>query len=181
MHDSPIVMILPLLVLAIGAIGAGYLFKDLFIGHNISYEFWGSSIKFLKPLSQDHPPTWFMFLTPVLVVISIPFSFYLFVKNKNLVEQIVEGNKSLYLFLKNKWYFDELYEFIFVKSLKKAGHYFWKKIDIDFIDRFGPDGISKIIKILSLKAVKFQSGYIYQYAFVMLIGCSILLTCLIIK
>ena len=162
MHDSPMVMILPLLILAIGAIGAGYLFKDLFIGHDISYEFWGSSIKFLKPLSQDHPPTWFMFLTPVLVVISIPFSFYLFVKNKNLVELIVEGNKSLYLFLKNKWYFDELYEFIFVKSLKKTGHYLWKKIDIGFIDRFGPDGISKIIKILSLKAVKFQSGYIYQ-------------------
>ena len=181
MHDSPIVMILPLLVLAIGAIGAGYLFKDLFIGHNISYEFWGSSIKFLKPLSQDHPPTWFIFLTPVLVVISIPFSFYLFVKNKNIVEQIAEGNKSLYLFLKNKWYFDELYEFIFVKSLKKVGHYFWKKIDINFIDRFGPDGISKLIKILSLKAVKFQSGYIYQYAFVMLIGFSILLTFLIIK
>jgi len=181
MHDSPMVMILPLLILAIGAIGAGYLFKDLFIGHNISYEFWGSSIKFLKPLSQDHPPTWFIFLTPVLVVISIPFSFYLFVKNKNLVEQIVEGNKSLYLFLKNKWYFDELYEFIFVKSLKKAGHYLWKKIDIGFIDRFGPDGISKLIKILSLKAVKFQSGYIYQYAFVMLIGFSILLTFLIIK
>ena len=181
MHDSPIVMILPLLILAIGAIGAGYLFKDLFIGHNISYEFWGSSIKFLKPLSQDHPPTWFMFLTPVLVVISIPFSFYLFVKNKNIVEQIVEGNKSLYLFLKNKWYFDELYEFIFVKSLKKAGHYLWKKIDGGFIDRFGPDGISKLIKILSLKAVKFQSGYIYQYAFVMLIGFSILLTFLIIK
>ena len=181
MHDSPMVMILPLLILAIGAIGAGYLFKDLFIGHDISYEFWGSSIKFLNPLSQDHPPTWFMFLTPTLVVISIPFSFYLFVKNKNLVEQIVEGNKSLYLFLKNKWYFDELYEFIFVKSLKKAGHYLWKKIDIGFIDRFGPDGISKIIKILSLKAVKFQSGYIYQYAFVMLIGFSILLTFLIIK
>ena len=181
MHESPMVMILPLLILAIGAIGAGYLFKDLFIGHNISYEFWGSSIKFLKPLSQDHPPTWFMFLTPVLVVISIPFSFYLFVKNKNLVEQIVEGNKSLYVFLKNKWYFDELYEFIFVKSLKKAGHYLWKKIDGGFIDRFGPDGISKLIKILSLKAVKFQSGYIYQYAFVMLIGFSILLTFLIIK
>ena len=181
MHESPMVMILPLLILAIGAIGAGYLFKDLFIGHNISYEFWGSSIKFLKPLSQDHPPTWFMFLTPVLVVISIPFSFYLFVKNKNLVEQIVEGNKSLYVFLKNKWYFDELYEFIFVKSLKNAGHYLWKKIDGDFIDRFGPDGISKLIKILSLKAVKFQSGYIYQYAFVMLIGFSILLTFLIIK
>ena len=181
MHDSPMVMILPLVILAIGAISAGYLFKDLFIGHNISYEFWGSSIKFLKPLSEDHPPTWFMFLTPILVVLSIPFSFYLFVKNKNLLEQITEGNKPLYIFLKNKWYFDELYEFIFVKPLKKTGHYLWRKIDVDFIDRFGPDGISKLIKILSLKAVKFQSGYIYQYAFVMLIGFSLLLTFLIIK
>ena len=181
MHDSPMVMIFPLLILAIGAIGAGYLFKDLFIGHEVSYEFWGSSIKFLKPLSQDHPPTWFMFLTPILVIISIPFSFYLFVKNKNLVEEIVKGNQPLYLFLKNKWYFDELYDFIFVKPFKKAGHFLWKKIDGGIIDRFGPDGISKLIKILSLKAVKFQSGHIYQYAFVMLIGFSILLTFLIIK
>jgi len=181
MHDSPMIMIFPLLILAIGAIGAGYLFKDLFIGHEVSYEFWGSSIKFLKPLSQDHPPTWFMFLTPILVTISIPFSFYLFVKNKNLVEDIVKGNQPLYLFLKNKWYFDELYDFIFVKSFKKAGHFLWKKIDGGIIDRFGPDGISKLIKILSLKAVKFQSGHIYQYAFVMLIGFSILLTFLIIK
>ena len=181
MHDSPMIMIFPLLILAIGAIGAGYLFKDLFIGHEVSYEFWGSSIKFLKPLSQDHPPTWFMFLTPILVTISIPFSFYLFVKNKNLVEDIVKGNQPLYLFLKNKWYFDELYDFIFVKSFKKAGHFLWKKIDGGIIDRFGPDGISKLIKILSLKAVKFQSGHIYQYAFVMLIGFSIILTFLIIK
>jgi len=180
-HDSPMVMILPLLILAIGAIAAGYLFKDLFIGHKVSYEFWGSSIKFLKPLSQDHPPTWLMFLTPILVVISIPFSFYLFVKNKNLVEEIAKGNQPLYLFLKNKWYFDELYDLIFVKFIKKAGNFLWKKIDGAIIDRFGPDGISKLIKILSLKAVKFQSGHIYQYAFVMLIGFSIILTFLIIK
>ena len=127
MHESPMVMILPLLILAIGAIGAGFLFKDLFIGHEISYKFWGSSIKFLEPLSLDHPPTWFVFLTPILVTISIPLSFYLFVKNKNLVEEIVKGNLPLYLFLKNKWYFDELYDFIFVKPFKKAGHFFWKR------------------------------------------------------
>ena len=175
------VMIIPLIILAIGSILGGILFKDLFIGQESSYVFWKSSIKFLDPLSIDHPPIWFIILTPALVIISIPVSFYLFVKNKNLVEQIVEGNKSLYLFLKNKWYFDELYEFIFVKSLKKVGHYFWKKIDGGFIDRFGPDGISKLIKTLSLKAVKFQSGYIYQYAFVMLIGFSLLLTLLILN
>jgi len=181
MHESPMVMILPLLILAIGAIGAGFLFKDLFIGHEISYKFWGSSIKFLEPLSLDHPPTWFVFLTPILVTISIPLSFYLFVKNKNLVEEIVKGNLPFYLFLKNKWYFDEFYDYIFIKPFKKAGYFLWKKIDVGVIDRLGPDGISNLVKYFSLKAVKFQSGFIYRYAFVMLIGFSILLTFLIVK
>tara|TARA_B100000287_G_scaffold296437_1_gene279650 strand:- start:2866 stop:4779 length:1914 start_codon:yes stop_codon:yes gene_type:complete len=181
MHESPLVMTIPLIILAIGAIFAGILFKGLFIGHDISYDFWGNSIKFLEPLSTAHPPTWFLFLTPILVVFSIPISFYLFVKNKNIPHEISEMNKPLYLFLKNKWYFDELYAFIFVNPSKKVGRFFWKKIDVSFIDKFGPDGISQMIKNFSMKAVKFQSGFIYQYAFVMLIGFSLLLTILIIK
>ncbi len=181
MHESPLVMIIPLMILAIGSIFAGILFKDLFIGHQTSYEFWSSSIKFLEPLSKYHPPTWFLFLTPVLVVLSIPLAFYLFVKNKTVVEQIAKANKPFYLFLKNKWYFDELYDYIFVIQSKKIGYFFWKKIDVSVIDKFGPDGISKLIKYFSIKAVKFQSGYIYQYAFIMLIGFSILLTLLMIN
>ncbi len=90
-------------------------------------------------------------------------------------------NKHLYLFLKNKWYFDELYDFIFVNPSKKIGKFLWKKIDISIIDKLGPDGISQLIKNFSIKAVKFQSGFIYQYAFVMLIGFSLLLTLLIFK
>ena len=81
MHESPMIMLLPLIILAVGAIFAGFLFKDLFIGHETSYEFWSNSIKFLTPLSTEHPPSWFLFLTPTLVVLSIPLSFYLFVKN----------------------------------------------------------------------------------------------------
>jgi len=181
MHESPLVMLIPLIILAIGAIFAGILFKGLFIGHGVSYEFWGNSIKFLEPLSKDHPPTWFLFLTPILVVLSIPISFYLFVKNKNTVFEITEMNKPLYLFLKNKWYFDELYDFIFVNPSKKIGKFLWKKIDVSIIDKLGPDGISQLIKNFSIKAVKFQSGFIYQYAFVMLIGFSLLLTLLIFK
>jgi len=181
MHESPLVMLLPLVILAIGAIASGYLFKNLFIGYESSYQFWGQSIKFLEPLSQDHPPSWFLFLTPSLVTLSIPLAFYLFVKNKNLVNQIVETNKPLYIFLTKKWYFDELYDVLFVNSFKFLGKFFWKKIDGSIIDRFGPDGISNLIKSLSVKAVKFQNGFIYQYAFVMLIGFSILLTFLIIK
>ena len=180
-HESPLVMTIPLIILAIGSIFSGFFFKDLFIGFEKSHQFWGSSIFFLEPLSSDHPPKWFIFLTPTLVTLSIPIAYYFFVKRKDLLPLIVDGNRPFYNFLKNKWYFDEIYEFLFVKSLKKIGLYFWKKIDGLVIDRFGPDGISNIIKILSNKAVKFQSGFIYQYAFIMLVGFSALLTYLIIK
>ena len=114
-------------------------------------------------------------------VLSIPIAYYLFIKNKNLPELIANNNKPLYLFLLNKWYFDELYDVIFVKSSKKFGLFLWKFFDIKLIDGFGPDGISIFIKKCSLKAKKIQSGYIYQYAFIMLLAFSALLTFLIIK
>ncbi|WP_415291116.1 NADH-quinone oxidoreductase subunit L [Candidatus Pelagibacter sp. Uisw_136] len=180
MHESPLVMLIPLIVLAIGAIFAGFLFKDLFIGHGGENHFWGESIKFLIPLSSDHPPLWIILITPILVLLSIPIAYYLFVKNKELPDQIVQSNRPLYNFLVNKWYFDELYDIIFIQSSKKIGLFFWKTIDIKIIDRFGPDGFSLLIKNLSLRASKFQSGFIYQYAFMILIGLSALLTFLIL-
>ncbi len=180
-HESPLVMLIPLILLSIGAIFAGYTFKDLFIGHGGLNNFWRDSIFFLEPLSTDHPPFWFLVLTPILVIVSIPIAFYLFVKNKNLPKQIANVNKPLYLFLLNKWYFDELYDVLIVHPSKKLGLFLWKFFDVKFIDGFGPDGISAFIKKCSLKANKFQSGYIYQYAFVMLLGFSALLTFLIVK
>jgi NADH-quinone oxidoreductase subunit L len=176
-HESPLVMLLPLIILSIGAIFAGFIFKELFFDTN----FWGNSIFFLEPLSEEHPPMWFLLLTPILVCSSIPISYYLFVKNKDLPNSIVEINKPLYNFLVNKWYFDELYEILFIKPSKKIGLFFWKFFDVKIIDGFGPDGISSLIKKFSIKANKFQSGYIYQYAFIMLLGFSALLTFLIIK
>ena len=180
LHESPLVMLLPLLVLSIGAIFAGFLFKDLFIGHASVNSFWGDSIKFLNPLSIEHPPLWFILLTPILVLLSIPIAYYLFVINKDVPKQFVQLNKPLYKFLINKWYFDELYNVLFIQSSKKIGLFFWKMVDIKTIDKFGPDGISSLIKFLSLKASKFQSGFIYQYAFMILIGFSALLTFLIL-
>ena len=180
MHDSPFVMLAPLIILAIGALFAGYLFKELFIGHFSSNYFWIDSIKFLLPLSSDHPPFWIIYITPIIVILAIPLSYYLFVKNKNITNWLASENKPLYNFLLNKWYFDELYNFLFVKPSKKIGIFFWKNVDIKIIDKFGPDGISNLIKIFSNKAVKFQSGFIYQYAFIMLLGFSALLTYLII-
>ncbi|WP_440930187.1 NADH-quinone oxidoreductase subunit L [Candidatus Pelagibacter sp.] len=179
-HESPLVMLIPLVLLSIGAIFAGMLFKDLFVGNGID-SFWKNSVFFLEPLSSEHPPTWFLLLTPILVTLSIPISYYLFVKNKEIVDDIVKVNQPLYKFLKNKWYFDELYELLFIKSSKKIGTFLWKFCDVKIIDGFGPDGISSLIKRFSQKANKFQSGFIYQYAFVMLLGFSALLTLLIVK
>ena len=180
-HESPLVMLIPLVILSIGAIFAGFFFKDLFVGYGGVNNFWQDSIFFLKPLSTEHPPLWFLILTPTFVVLSIPLAYYLFVKNKNLPTKIASVNKPLFQFLVNKWYFDEIYDTIFVEPSKKLGLFLWKFFDIKLIDRFGPDGVSALIKKCSIKANKFQSGFIYQYAFIMLLGFSALLTFLIVK
>ena len=95
-HESPLVMLVPLFVLSIGAIFAGVLFKDLFIGHGGENYFWSESIKFLEPLSTDHPPTWFLFLTPILVTAAIPFSYYLYLKNERIIIGLKEMNEPIY-------------------------------------------------------------------------------------
>ena len=179
-HESPLIMLLPSSLLVIGAIFTGILFKETFIGIN-NTNFWNNSILFLQSINEFHPPYWVMVITPLLVILAIPLSYYLFIKNVKILNNLVSENKALYSFLLNKWYFDELYNFIFVKPLKKLGLIFWKNIDINIINRYGPDGISKLIKFFSNKAVIFQSGYIYHYAFVMLIGVSILLTYIILN
>jgi NADH-quinone oxidoreductase subunit L len=179
-HESPLIMLIPLIFLASGALFAGYVFKDLLIGHHY-VNFWKKSIFFIKEIEHLHLPLWLLLSTPVLVVCAIPLSYYLYVKNTNILSGVRKLNEPLYNFLLNKWYFDELYEAIFVKPLKVIGLFLWKQGDRNIIDRYGPDGFSKVIKYLSNKAVKFQSGYIYDYAFVMLLGLSFLLTYLMIK
>ena len=176
--ESPIVMLLPTTVLGIGAISAGILFKELFIGQGSN--FWNNSILFLKSAGHIHPPEWLILTTPIIVTIIIPVVYYLFVKNEKILGNFVLKNKKIYNFLLNKWYFDELYNLIFVAPVKKIGVFLWRKGDINTIDRYGPDGLSKLVKIISDKAVNFQSGYLYHYAFVMLIGFSIILTYLIL-
>ena len=173
-HESSLFMLLPSFLLALGAILSGFLFKEMFIGHQT--EFWKDSILFLQNFSSNHPPLWFLIITPLIVTITIPIAYYLFVINEKILQKFVIKNHKTYNFLLNKWYFDELYNFIFVEPLKKIGLFFWKKGDINTIDRYGPDGLSKLIKNISDRAVNFQSGYLYHYAFVMLIGFSIILT-----
>jgi len=178
-HESGAAMIVPLFFLSFGAIFSGYLFKDLFIGENHQV-FWGKSIFFGSPIVLQKFPTWLFFFIISLIISSIPISYFLFLKKKKNVEALIENQKPLYNFLKNKWYFDELYENIFVKPLKKIGNVFWKKIDVGIIDNFGPDGISKVVKNFSIISSKLQSGFLYHYALTTLIGLIILMTILII-
>ena len=178
-HESPPIMLIPSCLLAVGAIFSGFIFKEIFIGHNSS-EFWKDSILFLEVIQHDHPPSWLISVTPSLVILAIPISYYLFIENEKVLKSFIMKNQFLYNFLLKKWYFDELYNFIFVEPIKKVGLFFWRKGDINTIDRYGPDGLSRLVKIISDKAVNFQSGYLYHYAFVMLVGLSILLTYLIL-
>tara|TARA_B100001996_G_scaffold324946_1_gene270689 strand:+ start:2500 stop:4410 length:1911 start_codon:yes stop_codon:yes gene_type:complete len=178
-HESGLSITLPLFVLIVGSVFSGFLFKDSLIGHHHT-EFWGSSILLLKQFFHEKVPIWLLYLTPSLVTLSIPLSYYLFVKNTKILDKVKSRNKKLYSFLLNKWYFDEIYEFVFIKPIKAIGLFFWRSGDIKTIDRFGPDGISKLVKIISSKATKLQSGYIFDYAFVMLLGFSLLLTFFII-
>ncbi len=179
-HESPLVMLLPLVFLSIGAISSGFLFKDIFIGNDSSI-FWQNSIFFLNEIKYTSIPLWFLLITPIIVVLSIPISFYLYILNPKLLEDFKNTNLPLYEFLLNKWYIDEFYEKIFVNPAKKIGSLFWKKGDVGIIDKFGPDGISKLVKNISNKTTRLQTGFIYDYAFVMLLGLSILLTYLILK
>jgi len=179
-HESPLVMLIPLFFLGIGALFGGFLFKEIFIGYH-SNDFWQTSIFFMNEIKHDHIPLWLLLITPILVVISIPLSFYYYISNTKILEEFKNTSLPLYNFLLNKWYVDELYDVVFVNPAKKIGSFFWKKGDVGTIDRFGPDGIAKLIKIISNKAGRLQTGFIYDYAFAMLIGLSILLTYLILN
>ena len=174
-HESGLTITIPLLMLVVGSIFSGFLFKEFLIGHDYN-NFWRDSILILEKFDHSGIPLWLLVITPFFVTILIPVSFYLYIKKTNVLDGIVLKYKSLYNFLLNKWYFDELYNQIIIKPTKFIGSFFWEKGDIKIIDRLGPDGISKIIKIISNKSSKFQSGYIYDYAFIMLIGLSLLLT-----
>ena len=176
--ESPLTMLIPCSLLAVGSVVIGLIFKNIFIGHDTN--FWNNSILFLEKIHHNHPPGWLIITTPFIVVAAIPLSYYLFLKNEKILKNFKIKYFPLYNFLINKWYFDELYDFIFIKPIKKIGLFFWLKGDVNTINRYGPDGISKLVKIISNKAVNFQSGYLYHYAFVMLIGFSVLLTYLIL-
>ena len=181
-HESPIVMLIPLFVLALGAIFSGWYFYNDFVGYNWK-EFWGNSIF----ISEKHKafklahyvPLWVKYLPIFLAILGILCAYLFYVLNPNLPKILSKKFSPIYNLFFNKWYFDELYDYLFVKSFIKFGNYFWKKGDEGTIDRFGPNGISNLVKNISSKSIIIQSGYIYHYAFAMLIGLVVLITWLL--
>lgn len=176
-HESPLVMLVPLGVLAAGSILAGLPFKELFAGHGIE-EFFRESLK-MNPEIIDHMhhiPEWATYLPTVMMVGGLLVAVQFYLRSPYLPVELAEQHQGLYRFLLNKWYFDELYEVIFVRSAKWLGRFLWKKGDGFLIDGFGPDGVSARVLDVTRGAVRLQSGYLYHYAFAMLIGVAGLVT-----
>ncbi len=176
-HESPLVMLIPLFVLAAGSILAGFPFKELFAGHGIE-EFFRESLK-MNPTIIEHMeeiPAWAKYAPTVMMVLGALVSFVFYITKPYLPEELARDHQGLYQFLLNKWYFDELYDFLFVRTAKRLGYFLWKKGDGAIIDGLGPDGISARVLDITRGAVKLQSGYLYHYAFAMLIGAAGLIT-----
>ena len=178
-HESPNTMMIPLYVLAAGALLAGLLFKNAFIGHE-SGEFWRSSL-FFGPdnhiLHEMHEiPGWVGLLPFLMMVGGALLSYYMYIVSPGTPVRLAERFQPLYQFLLNKWYFDELYDFLFVRPAFWLGRLFWKGGDGQIIDRLGPDGVSARVLDGTSWVVRLQTGYIYNYAFAMLIGLAAIIT-----
>ena len=168
-------MLIPMTFLAIGAIFAGWLAYDWFVGENMA-EFWGKSILILESHHALHAahevPAWVKFAPLVVGIAGIALAYALYMFNPSVPGKIANRFRGLYLFLLNKWYFDELYDHIFVKPAQRIGRGLWKGGDGAVIDGFGPDGIASTTIRLARKASQLQTGYVYHYAFAMLIGIA---------
>jgi NADH-quinone oxidoreductase subunit L len=172
-HESPLVMTAPLGFLAVGAIFAGWLAHDLFVVEHLD-RFWRASILVLPEHQAlehaHHAPLWVKILPIAVAVAGIAGAIVAYVQRPDLPAAIAARFRPLYLFFLNKWYFDEFYERLFVRPAHALGRGFWKAGDGELIDGVGPDGIAAATVDLAKRAGRLQSGYVYHYAFAMLIG-----------
>ena len=176
-HESPPVMLVPLFILAIGALFSGFVFYDQFIGYQ-NADFWRGAIVNLQEHTalegRHHVPAWVILSPAAVMLIGFTVAWVFYMDYPDLPRRMAEKRGPLYLFLYNKWYFDEIYDFLFVRSSKALGYFLWKQGDGRLIDGVGPDGVAAGIAEWTKQAVRFQSGYVYHYAFAMLVGVALL-------
>ncbi len=172
-HESPPVMLVPLFGLAAGAVFAGYFGLPMVEGE----AFWGESLRGFATLEAAHRvPTWVKLLPVAAGAIGIACAYVMYIAAPGLPARVAGAFRPLYLFFLNKWYFDELYDWVLVRPAKALGYLLWKGGDGAVIDGFGPDGIAATTLNIARRAVRLQTGYLYHYAFVMLIGVVALVT-----
>ena len=172
-HESGNVMLIPLYVLAAGAVLAGALFYGPMVGEGHE-AFWGSAI-FIHPENHilhdfHNVPGWVIAAPLVATALGILVAYNMYIRRRDIPGELAKTHSGLYQFLLNKWYFDELYDFLFVRSAKAIGRFFWNFGDGKVIDGLGPDGIAGRVLVLAQRASQLQSGYVYHYAFAILLG-----------
>ncbi|MBY6217661.1 NADH-quinone oxidoreductase subunit L [Qipengyuania aquimaris] len=168
-HESPLSMLIPLGVLSIGAVLAGQLFAPTFLD---SEAFWNGSIFYNEDLihRMHAVPYWVKYAAFVVMLIGLFVAWLAYIKDTTIPGKAAEQLGPIYRFFYNKWYFDELYHYLFVVPAFWLGRQFWKLGDIGTIDRFGPNGVAWVVEKGAVGAKKFQTGYLYSYALVMLLG-----------
>jgi NADH-quinone oxidoreductase subunit L len=175
-HESPVTMLIPLVVLTAGAIFAGYVFKYPFIDGSSEMVdpngFWGGSIYFNENLihALHAVPLWVKLTATVVMITGFVGALFAYILKPGIPAAFVKMFAPLHNFVFRKWYFDELYDLIFVKPAFWLGRQFWKLGDIGTIDRFGPNGVAWVVERSSVAAKAIQSGYLYTYALIMLLG-----------
>ena len=177
-HESPWVVLVPLIVLALGAVFAGALFAEKFIGAD-RVEFWKAAIFTASSnhvLGAKEGPEWELWAPLTVTAIGFIFAFYVYVLHEGMGARIAAKRGPLWLLFSNKWYFDEIYDFIFVRGAKALGDLFWKVGDQRIIDGAGPNGVAALSAWFGKRVGRWQTGYVYHYAFVMLLGVAGLLS-----
>ncbi|EPE98863.1 NADH-quinone oxidoreductase subunit L [Rhizobium grahamii] len=178
-HESPQVMLVPLYILAAGAVLAGVLFEGRFYGEEYA-EFWKGAL-FTSEHNElleefHHVPAWVGLSPFIAMLVGFITAWYMYIKSPSTPRVLAKQHRVLYHFLLNKWYFDELYDFLFVRSAKALGRFLWKKGDVGVIDTYGPNGVAARVVDVTNRVVRLQTGYLYHYAFAMLIGVAALVT-----
>ena len=170
-HESPPIMIAPLVVLALGAIFAGILAVEFFVGDRME-AFWGPSILMLHNVIEEahHAPDWVVWLPTGMAAIGIVAAFVMYILAPGWPGKLATAIRPVYQFVFSKWYFDELYDMVFVRPSFYIGRGLWKSGDGEVIDGVGPDGVAAAARNIAGRAGRLQSGYVYHYAFAMLIG-----------
>lgn len=173
-HESPKIMLLPLLLLAFGAVFAGWIGAHAFGMVDAHGYFWGDAIKVLKAnntiAAAHHVPSWVGYLPIVVALAGIGLAWVFYIKRTDLPAKIMSGAGPLYRFLLNKWYFDELYDLLFVRTAKLLGKHLWLFWDTKIVDGLGPNGMAWLSDRIGRQNSKLHTGYVYHYAFAILIG-----------